>query len=226
MKNPLKHLNVVVPFHLIRSLVFSYGRRIQRLSVSKRYLGLATYMDVATRVRVQSGAKIAFEDEGFLVFGMERSSYRFWASPSSYYMEENACVTVRGYNQVGRGSLLWVLKGGKVELNGATTNGQNKIIAKERVTIGKDTQIAFGATISDHDFHKTYTNNQANVETAPVTIGENVWIGMDATILKGVTVGDGAIIAAGAVVTKDVPAKCLAAGVPAKIIKQGVDFRG
>ena len=54
---------------------------------------------------------------------------------------------------------------------------------------------------------------------APVKIGNNVWIGAHATILAGVTVGDNAVVAAGAVVTKDVPANAVVGGVPAKIIK-------
>lgn len=55
---------------------------------------------------------------------------------------------------------------------------------------------------------------------APVVIGNNVWIGSNATILPGVTIGDNAVVAAGAVVTKDVPANTVVAGVPAKIVKR------
>lgn len=55
---------------------------------------------------------------------------------------------------------------------------------------------------------------------APIHIGNNVWIGANATVLPGVTIGDDAVIAAGAVVTKDVPARCVAGGVPAKLIKE------
>ena len=51
-----------------------------------------------------------------------------------------------------------------------------------------------------------------------------MWIGTKATILKGVKICDGAVIAAGAVVTKDVPAKCLVAGVPAKIVKENISW--
>lgn len=54
----------------------------------------------------------------------------------------------------------------------------------------------------------------------PVVIGNGVWIGANVTILGGVNIGDGAVVAAGAVVTKDVPAKTLVGGVPAKVIKQ------
>ena len=54
----------------------------------------------------------------------------------------------------------------------------------------------------------------------PIQIGKNVWLGANVTILPGVTSGDGAIIAAGAVVTKDVPANMIAAGIPAKVIRE------
>lgn len=55
---------------------------------------------------------------------------------------------------------------------------------------------------------------------APIVLGKNVWIGAHATILPGVTIGDNAVVAAGAVVAKDVPQNVIVAGVPAKIIKQ------
>ncbi len=55
---------------------------------------------------------------------------------------------------------------------------------------------------------------------APVEIGNGVWVGAHATILSGVTIGDNAVIAAGAVVTKDVPANAVVGGVPAQTIKQ------
>ena len=60
--------------------------------------------------------------------------------------------------------------------------------------------------------------------TQPISIGNHVWIGINVTILKGVKIGDGAIIAAGAVVTRDVPERCLAAGVPARVIKNNVSW--
>jgi acetyltransferase-like isoleucine patch superfamily enzyme len=55
---------------------------------------------------------------------------------------------------------------------------------------------------------------------APIVIGQNVWIGADATVVPGITIGGGAIIAAGAVVTKDVPANVIVGGISVKIIKK------
>ena len=60
--------------------------------------------------------------------------------------------------------------------------------------------------------------------SAPIIIKDNVWIGMSAIILKGVTVGEGAIVAAGSVVTKDVPPHTIVAGVPARVIKKDVYY--
>ena len=57
------------------------------------------------------------------------------------------------------------------------------------------------------------------MEPRPVRIGDKVWVGANATILPGVTIGDGAIVAAGAVVTKDVAPRTVVGGVPAKVIK-------
>lgn len=67
--------------------------------------------------------------------------------------------------------------------------------------------------------HDLKPSKRASMIAAPVKIGKNVWIGAHATILSGVAIGDNAVIAAGAVVNKDVPCNSVAGGVPAKIIK-------
>ena len=68
--------------------------------------------------------------------------------------------------------------------------------------------------------HDLAPNNRQSMIPKPIVIGNNVWIGSHATILGGVTIGDNAVIAAGAVVTRDVPENTVAGGVPAKIIKK------
>ena len=73
----------------------------------------------------------------------------------------------------------------------------------------------------DHDIdpEKRYM-----LDPAPIHIGKRVWIGSNVVVTKGVTIGDNSVIAAGAVVTKDVPANVVAGGVPAKVLKQISDF--
>lgn len=97
--------------------------------------------------------------------------------------------------------------------SGCCFQDQGGIEIGDNVLIGQQVVIA---TIN-HDFNPS---KRANMFPAPVKIGNSVWIGAHATILSGVTVGDNAIIAAGAVVTKDVPQNVVVAGVPAKIIKK------
>ena len=67
--------------------------------------------------------------------------------------------------------------------------------------------------------HDRRPEARSSMIPAPIHIGKHVWIGANATVLPGVTIGDGAIVAAGAVVTKDVPANTIVGGVPAKVIR-------
>ena len=91
------------------------------------------------------------------------------------------------------------------------------------VEIGNNVNLAQGITVTalNHNFsnHNTRIDEQG-VSTNPVTIGDDIWIGANAVILPGVNIGNHSVVAAGAVVTKDVPAHSLVAGVPAKVIKE------
>lgn len=86
------------------------------------------------------------------------------------------------------------------------------------ITIGNCTLIGHQVVLATLN-HDLAPENRASMTPAPIIIGNNVWIGSHATVLGGVTVGDNAVIAAGAVVTKNVPENAIVGGVPAKIIK-------
>ena len=91
------------------------------------------------------------------------------------------------------------------------------------VTIGNHVNLAQGITVTalNHNFaEKGLRIDEQGVSTTPVTIGDDIWIGANAVILPGVTIGNHSVVAAGAVVTKDVPPHTLVAGVPAKTIKE------
>ena len=87
------------------------------------------------------------------------------------------------------------------------------------IEIGDGSLIGHNTTIAtlNHDFNP---DKRANLHPSPVKIGKNVWIGSDSTILPGVEIGDGAVIGAGSIVTKNVPANSIAVGSPARVIKQ------
>lgn len=91
------------------------------------------------------------------------------------------------------------------------------------VTIGSHVNLAQGITVTalNHNFEAPERRiDEQGVSTQQVIIGDDIWIGANAVVLPGVTIGNHCVIAAGAVVTKDVPPHSLVAGVPAKIIKQ------
>lgn len=91
------------------------------------------------------------------------------------------------------------------------------------VSIGNHVNLAQGITVTalNHIFEDTEKRiDEQDVSTTPVTIEDDVWIGANAVILPGVHIGSHCVVAAGAVVTKDVPPHSLVAGVPAKVIKQ------
>lgn len=102
----------------------------------------------------------------------------------------------------------------------------NHITAINKIVIGKGFLSGKWVTISDNN-HGEGIYEQLHIEPisrpliskGPVIIGDNVWVGEKVTILSGVTIGEGAIVAANSVVTRDVPAYCVAAGNPAKVIK-------
>lgn len=90
------------------------------------------------------------------------------------------------------------------------------------VTIGSHVNLAQGITVTalNHNFEDAGLRiDEQGVSTKAVTIGDDVWIGTNAVILPGVTIGRHVVVAAGAVVTKDVPDHSLVAGVPAKVVK-------
>ena len=86
------------------------------------------------------------------------------------------------------------------------------------ITIGDGSLIGHGCTLTTLN-HAVDPDRRADMIPAPITIGRNVWLGASVTVVPGVTIGDGSIVGAGAVVTKDIPADTIVAGVPARVIR-------
>jgi acetyltransferase-like isoleucine patch superfamily enzyme len=132
---------------------------------------------------------------------------------------------------------------GQIKIGNNTFLGGSHFICRNEIEIGDNVFVAWGGCIYDHDSHsldykdremdisqqlldfRAGNNFIANknwgvVNSKPIKINSNVWIGMNCIILKGVTIGEGAIVGAGSVVTKDVPAWTVVGGNPAKIIRE------
>ena len=111
------------------------------------------------------------------------------------------------------------------------------LMVEEHIAIGRHCLISWNVGIADSDFHPLDAAQRRRdatalapffegrpprpqLQNAPVVIEDNVWIGMNAVVLKGVTIGENSVVAAGAVVTRSVPANVVVAGNPAAVIKQ------
>jgi acetyltransferase-like isoleucine patch superfamily enzyme len=106
--------------------------------------------------------------------------------------------------------------------NNTVINYKVQIDVESCVKIGNNCLIAGESKITDNNNHGIhYKNRDMTAEdVSPITIDDHAWIGMNSIILKGVTIGKGAVVAAGSVVTKDVPEMTLVGGNPAKVIKK------
>ena len=89
-----------------------------------------------------------------------------------------------------------------------------------RIHIGHNTMLAASAYITDADWHDIYDRSRPIGTSAPVLLHDNVWIGDSSIVCKGVTIGENSVIGAGSVVTGDIPANVIAAGNPARVIRE------
>ncbi len=138
-------------------------------------------------------------------------------------MDDYTKLTVNGNFMVNEESYIWITHSGHLILEGGFMNEKATITCGSEIHIGKNVHIAREASIRDYDGH--YIESPSYRTAKPVYIGDNVWIGYRALIMKGVTIGEGSIIAANAVVTKDVPPHCIVAGNPARIIRRNIKWK-
>lgn len=187
----------------------------QRLKNSPRLKRLADYMIMNSRdarprwyIRVMAPL-YQKRGRGSKIYGsvrMDTPPYRRFAIGRNSIVESFCCIN----NAVG-----------DVVIGAGTRIGLHSTIIGP-VTIGDNVHLAQGIVVTalNHNFKDiTKRIDEQGISTEAVTIANDVWIGANATILPGVSIGTHSVIAAGAVVTKDVPAYSVAGGVPAKIIK-------
>jgi acetyltransferase-like isoleucine patch superfamily enzyme len=146
-----------------------------------------------------------------------------------------------GNDSVINGSFIFEIQQGKITIGNRTFIGGGMFICIEEIEIGNDVMFSWGCTVADNNSHSHIWQERKNdvvewkrgidenkigaykdwthVKKAKIIIKDKVWIGFNSIILKGVTIGEGAIVGAGSVVTKDVPAWTIVAGNPAKIIR-------
>jgi acetyltransferase-like isoleucine patch superfamily enzyme len=165
---------------------------IWRIAIARIYLRSCT--EVGQMVSVNGKPRI--ENQGRIYIGNE---VRIWSYvfTSQIYVGKNAVLRI----------------GDNSRLNGVHIDVQTNVV------IGKNVRIAPYVMILDSDFHKV-EDHFSEGKKSSVVIEDDVWLASRCTVLKGVHIGKGAVVATGAVVTKDVPPYTIVAGVPAQVIRE------
>jgi acetyltransferase-like isoleucine patch superfamily enzyme len=112
------------------------------------------------------------------------------------------------------------IEGGHLEIgNNVFINYGASLVAAEHVQIGNDCLIGTHVIVMDCDFHRV-EDKSWDTAGKPIIVQDRAWLGNRSIILKGVTIGHDAVVAAGSVVTKDVPARTVVAGNPARVVRE------
>ena len=152
--------------------------------------------------------------------------------------EPNGCSLSIGSNSNIEASLVLERASARISIGSRThVGGGTLLAAASSIEVGDDVLIAFDAIIMDHNSHSVKfrerqhdvrdwlqgSKDWSTVATAPVKISNKAWVGVRAVVLKGVTIGEGAVVGAGSIVTSDVQPWTIVAGNPARIIRPLTD---
>jgi acetyltransferase-like isoleucine patch superfamily enzyme len=117
----------------------------------------------------------------------------------------------------GRRTILYSGPSALIELRENCGISSSRLIAYDRITVGESSLIGAGSLLCDSDMHEIPLGSENPIRISPISIGGKVFLGANTTVLKGVSIGDGAVIGASSVVTGEIPAGTIAAGNPAQL---------
>lgn len=223
----IRYLNDYVgfnPISMFKFIILNF-RKKSFIDFSKGNIiyskGFVVY-DIHPTARINVNAPIIFGNAP--VNGMQM--------PTCLKMEANTAFTVNNgpltrygtspYN-LRYGAYIEIINGGHLTIGQGAANVGLKIICTKEITIGNGVRIGRDVSIRDYNGPHVIINDHYK-NFAPVLICDHVWLCSGCTIMPGVTIGEGAVVAANSVVTKDVPPRTLVGGNPAKVIKENVEW--
>lgn len=181
-----------------------YSLKTKKFVVIYRYANIKNKGNLQVNKKLLVGKKWNKIDNGFTSIVIKK---RGELNADNFTVYSGCRITIKENAKLS-------VKSGYINFNGVIN------CAKE-ISIGNDVAIANGVIIRDNDGHVVGKSESVK----PISIGNHVWIGTNAIILKGVNIGNNVVIGAGAVVTKDVPDNSVAVGNLAKIIRENINWR-
>ena len=185
--------------------------------------------DPFIKINIEKSKNATLRVKGRLRF----TSFFYKNQPINIVLENNATLEIDGDLEIGGETTIYVGENAYLRIGGrcnervfgAAILGA-VISVHKKITIGYDCLIVNGVSIIDSNFHYVAYNNVPVDPQADVTIGNNVWLCPDSTVLKGSVIGDGCIVGHNSVVTGKVfPEHCFVAGIPARVIKRNCEWR-
>lgn len=223
------HRELVAKFHLLKTRspvpVSFYIELARNCSVLKtiwysiRFRGVVV-VGRGSKIRVHRSAHVILMPKSMLAIGIAHDS----PAGAVLRLRPRSNLRVDGRVQIMRACNVGINHDATLTIGTDTFfNEGSSVVCYSATTIGPGCAISWGVRIMDTDVHKLVRDGDASPH-APVHIGKDCWIGANAIILKGTQLGDGSVVAAGAVVTSEVPPKSLMAGVPARIMRENVTW--
>lgn len=184
---------------------------------SSRFRGIVV-VGRGSKIRVHRSARVVLEPRSILAIGIAHDSL----VGAVLRLRPRSNLHVTGKVQITRASCITIENDATLTVgNGTFFNDGSSVMCCSEITIGPGCAISWGVRILDTDVHQLVRDGAASPH-APVHIGKDCWIGAGALILKGTKLGDGSVVAAGAVVASEVPSKSLVAGIPARVIRENI----
>jgi acetyltransferase-like isoleucine patch superfamily enzyme len=200
-------LRAIYRWDLLRFALFR-ARFGQRLAVAP---GTTPNLRMA-ELRIEPGARVEIADG--LATERRRHGNRIWVQAGGTLVV-GPRVWLRTEHEDNR---ITVFPGAEIVLGPYAFLNGAMLHAKRRIEIGAHSMLGFGSRVFDADLHDLDEHTPERIES--VRIGARVWIGADVRVLRGVTIGDDVVVGAGSVVTRDLPPRVLAAGVPARPLRE------
>jgi acetyltransferase-like isoleucine patch superfamily enzyme len=199
---------------------------LARMSILKTaYFSLKSHGPVIvgrkSRLRLEKGSRIIIAKGGLLTLGIKYNG----SNGAFLEIKKGGTLRIEGRAHLMKGDSVEIARDATLTIGDDTFINENtNIICHSSVTIGSHCAIGWGNNILDSDLHYVIKDDIKSAKVAPVIIGDHVWTGLNVVILKGVTIGNNSVVAAGSMVTKDIPEHVLSAGSPARVISTKVDW--
>jgi acetyltransferase-like isoleucine patch superfamily enzyme len=186
---------------------------------SARFRGLVV-VGRGSRIRIPRSAGVTLGPKSMLIIGMSHDT----PVGATLRMEPRSHLRIDGRVQIMRAARVIVNWDATLAIgDGTFFMDGSSVVCYDAITVGARCAISWGVFILDTDIHRISQDDDSG-PNSPVSIGCDCWIGVNSTVLKGVRLGDGSVVAAGAIVTRETPQRSLVAGVPARVVRENVSW--